>query len=81
MERTTRSHYKVFNGELVPKKSYDSELEALTAARYYNSKDYSIHKMVAYRCIKCDKWHIGSNGRLLTDEDREKARLKLNLVH
>lgn len=80
MERTTRSHYKVLNGELIPKQAYNSENEALNVARFLNSKDNVIHKMVAYKCIKCNKWHIGSNGRELTNEDREKARMKLKNI-
>lgn len=78
MERTVRSHYKVLNGELVPKKGYKTEEEALTVARFLNTKDNVMHKMVAYKCIKCNMWHIGNNGRLLDNEDREKARIKLS---
>lgn len=76
--RTIRSHFKVLDGKLVPKKSYETEMDALTTARFLNTQPNVIHKMVAYKCIKCDKWHIGGNGRLLTDEDREEAREKLN---
>ena len=77
-KRGVRSHYKVENGQLVEKVSYDTEEQALTVARFLNTKDNIFHKMVAYKCSKCDKWHVGSNGRLLTDEDREKAKKKLN---
>jgi len=76
-KRTIRSHYKFENGVLVPKKSYDTEEEALTVARFLNTRPNIIHKMVAYKCFKCDKWHVGSNGRTLSDEDREKAIKKL----
>jgi len=65
------------NNELIPKKSYETEQEAVTLARFLNSKENVIHKMVAYKCSKCDKWHIGSNGNLLTDDDREHYRKKL----
>ena len=76
-DRTTRSHYKVINGQLVDKVGYDTEKEALTVARFLNTKPNVMHKMIAYKCFKCDKWHIGSNGRLLTEEDREIAKEKL----
>lgn len=76
-KRTTRSHYKIIDGKMLPKKGYDTEMDALTTARFLNSQPYSIHKMVAYKCIKCDKWHIGSTDRVLTDEDRQEAREKL----
>ena len=76
-KRTVRSHYKVIDGKMLPKKGYDTEMDALTTARFLNSLPNSIHKMVAYKCIKCDKWHIGSTDRVLTDEDRQEAREKL----
>ena len=76
-KRTTRSHYKIIDGKMLPKKGYNTEMDALTTARFLNSQPYSIHKMVAYKCIKCDKWHIGSTDRVLTDEDRQEAREKL----
>lgn len=78
-KRTTRSHYKVVNGELVEKVSYETEKEALTVARFLNTKPNIIHKMVAYKCFKCEKWHVGSNGRVLTEEDREDAKKKLKV--
>lgn len=78
-KRNDRSHYKIVNGQLVPKKSYETELDAVTMARFLNSRENVIHKMVAYKCSKCNKWHIGSNGRLLTREDREKYNEKLKV--
>ena len=84
-KRTIRSHYKVEGNKLVPKKSYDTEMDALTTARFLNTCENILHKMVAYKCSKCDKWHVGSTNRLLTEEDREEAKLKLekfkHLVH
>ena len=46
-------------------------------ARFLNSRENVIHKMVAYKCSKCNKWHIGNNGRFLTREDKEKYNEKL----
>lgn len=77
-KRNDRSHYKIVNGQLIPKKSYETEIDAVTMARFLNSKENVIHKMVAYKCSKCDKWHVGSNGKLLTNEEREKYKQKLN---
>jgi hypothetical protein len=65
------------NNELIPKKSYNTEQEAVTLTRFLNSKENVIHKMVAYKCSKCGKWHIGNNGNLLTDDDREYYGEKL----
>ena len=33
-KRSERSHYKIVNGELIPKKAYETELDAVTMARY-----------------------------------------------
>lgn len=75
MERNIRSHY-TYDGKV--KKGYDTEFDALYAARKINSDVYSIHKMVVYKCSKCDKYHLGHNNTVLTDEDREKARIALS---
>ena len=76
-KRNTRSHYKIINGELVPKKSYNTEKQALTVTRFLNSRPESIHQMITYKCSKCDKWHIGSTGKVLTAEDKNKYEQKL----
>ena len=77
-KRSERSHYKIVNGELVEKKSFESERDALRMARFLNTKENVIHKMVAYKCSKCGKWHIGSNSTVLTDDIRllQKEKLK-----
>ena len=76
--RSTRSHYKIGpNGKLEEKKAFESEMDALTIARYLNTQENIIHKMVAYKCITCGKWHVGSNRTVLTSQDREEARQKL----
>lgn len=77
-KRENRTHYKIINGQLVPKKSFETEIDAVTMARYLNSRDNVITKMVAYKCSKCNKWHIGSNGKPLTNEDKEKYKKKLD---
>ena len=77
-KREYRSHYKLgLNGVLEEKKAYESETEALTVARFINTRDNIMHKMVAYKCVKCGKWHVGRNGTLLTEKEREKCRKKL----
>lgn len=76
-KRTTRSHYKIVGDKMTAKKSYDTEQEALSVARFLNIQPNIIHKMVVYKCIKCSKWHIGSNGTVLTEDEREKIKEKL----
>jgi hypothetical protein len=76
-KRNARSHYKIINGELVPKKSYDTEAEGLRMTRYLNSRPNTMHQMIVYKCSKCNKWHIGSTGKLLTEDDKFKYGNKL----
>ena len=78
-----RSHtYKSINefGEVIeiPKKAYDDERSAVSAAKKINAYGHDIHKMVAYKCCKCDKWHIGHNYTVMTDRRRETEREKMH---
>ena len=70
-KRDYRTHFKYEAGKLVPKKAYETEKDALKVARYLNTMDHIIHKMVVYKCHKCGKWHIGRNNKELTEEDRK----------
>ena len=77
-----RSHtYKRFDQDgnviEIPKKSYDTEQSAIFAARRINSLGIDIHKVVAYKCSKCGKWHIGHNNTIMTSRRIEKEREKL----
>jgi DNA-directed RNA polymerase subunit RPC12/RpoP len=77
-KRSIRSHYKIGpNGVLEEKKSFDTEQEALKMARFLNTKENIIHKMVAYKCAKCGKWHVGSNNTVLDEAERKKNKEKL----
>lgn len=69
-KRSSRSHFKIEFGVLKPKKSYETEKDALKIARFLNTKENIIHKMVAYKCSVCGKWHVGGNDKELTEEDR-----------
>ena len=79
LRRSSHSHYRVINGKFVEKIRYETEMDALTEARFLNSLPTSIHKMIAYKCSHCQYWHIGSNGRMLNDEDRIESKEKLKL--
>ena len=80
MQCTTLERYEE-NGVKVekPKKQYNSLDEAIKIAKIENSKDERIHKVVAYKCNVCFKYHIGRNGHLLKDKERDnnKAELKI----
>ena len=50
-KRSERSHYKIVNGELIPKKVYETELDAVTMARFLNSRENVIHKKILYKIV------------------------------
>lgn len=76
--RKYRSHTKWNGKEFIPKKSYETEKEAINVARYMNTQEHIIHKMVAYKCAECGKWHIGRNSTELSNEDREHYKSLLD---
>ncbi len=57
-----------------PKKKFNTLDEAIATAKIVNSKDHVIHKVVAYKCISCHKYHIGRNGNELKEKDRTKYK-------
>lgn len=45
----------------VPKKSYDTDNAAISAAKIVNSKNLELKtKLVAYKCTNCKKYHLMS---------------------
>lgn len=56
------------------KRKYKSSDEAIRIAMYMNMKEATIHKFVAYKCIKCGYYHIGHTSKLLSEKDRKKAK-------
>ena len=79
MKRQKNSHYKLVNGELVPKRSFDNENEAIEVARFLNTKENANYKIVVYKCDLCGKWHIGHNGKKLFNDDKNKYKEKLHI--
>lgn len=55
----------------IKKKAYDTDKEAIEAARKLNASQHQISKAVAYKCPICFKWHIGRNGKALTEKDKQ----------
>ncbi len=68
------------NGEKVYslKKKYNSLDDAILIARIYNAEDHSIHKLVAYKCNICLKYHIGKTNKMITDKERLRYKKLLN---
>ena len=59
---------KVFTKEKI---GYSSDKEAIEMARVMNCREHTIHKLVAYKCPVCQKWHIGRSRKVLTEKERE----------
>lgn len=57
-----------------PKLKFDTLDDAIKHAKQVNSNDHVIHKVVAYKCRKCFKYHVGRNGKELTDKERIKFK-------
>ena len=65
------------NGQPVykAKRSFDTLDEAIEFAKFVNSQDNIIHKVVSYKCKVCHKYHVGRNGKELKEKEREKNKL------
>ena len=77
IKRDVRSHYKIIGDKLVPKKVYNTEKEATIIALFLNTTQNAIHQKVAYKCVVCGKWHIGSTKKILTNDDKKIYQNKL----
>ena len=65
----------------VRKKAYDTDKEEIEAARKLNASQYQITKAVAYKCPKCFKWHIGRNGKLLSQKDKKHYKRLFTFIN
>lgn len=61
-------------GVYKPKLKYKTLDDAIAAAKVANSKDKQLTKLVAYKCSVCFKYHIGRNGKTITDKVRNKNK-------
>lgn len=76
MKRDNRTHYTI-DGRT--KKSF-TEKDAIYRCYKLNSSDFSIHQVVAYKCIKCGMFHIGHTNVELTNDKKEDYRKRLKLL-
>ena len=61
------------------KKSYETELRAQKICFEINLKPETIHKLVAYKCPVCNKWHIGHHAsKYLDEKDKIKIQKQYN---
>ena len=73
--RTEADGKKVFK----KKEPFNTLDEAILEAKRMNCKESTIHKLFAYKCTYCHKYHIGRNSKILSDKDREKYRKELGV--
>jgi len=75
MECTTLESYDE-NGQMKmrPKKQFDTLDGAIAVAKIENAKPHHIHKVVAYKCKTCFKYHIGRNGKEIKEKDKKKLQ-------
>lgn len=64
------------NGQKIykPKRVYQSLDDAIVQAKKLNSEDKQEIKLVAYKCRHCQKYHIGRNGKPVTEKERFKLK-------
>ena len=63
------------------KKPYNALEDAIKEAKKLNAQDHQIHKLVAYKCNYCRNYHIGRNGKEISEKDRFKYKKEsLNLI-
>lgn len=74
VERYDEQHNPVYR----PKKSWDTQDEAIKVAKFINSRDHVIHKVVPYRCKVCKKYHLGRNGKELKEKERQKHKNQIS---
>lgn len=74
IDKKLRQHHTtcMVDGKLVDKekKAYNTLDEAIKEARRMNCMEKVIHKVVAYKCDICFKYHAGRSHRELSQKDR-----------
>lgn len=59
---------------------FDTLDDAISHAKYVNSKEHIIHKVVVYKCTICFKYHVGRNGNILKDKERNKFKKAIGYI-
>jgi len=77
MSCQTLERYEDGNPVYKPKKKFTTQDEAIEYAKFVNSQDHVIHKVVPYRCKLCNNYHLGRSGKILTEKEREKRKKQL----
>ena len=61
------------------KKAFDTLDAAILAAKKQNAHEKTIQKVEAYKCTYCHKYHIGRNGKMVTEKEKTKYRRDLGI--
>jgi hypothetical protein len=56
--------FKKYGIRIIPKKQYETLEEAEKAAKEINAKTNLDHKVEAYDCVICGKYHLGQKTKL-----------------
>ena len=73
MKCFTVSHFDELGNSFYKEKQKFMTLDsAIETAKLINSKEDSKFKLVAYKCPKCHQYHIGKNGNVLKEKEKEK---------
>lgn len=59
-----------------PKAVFETLELAIKHAKSVNSKPDRSFKVVAYKCRECYKFHVGKNGSVITNKEKEKWKPK-----
>jgi hypothetical protein len=72
-EGIKRTHCeKIVDGKVIKKKGYDSLDEAILQAKIINVHPTVTEKNVPYKCTVCHKYHVGRNGKPITEKYKKK---------
>jgi len=57
-----------------PKLKFNTLDDAIVECKKLNARPKQITKLVSYKCKTCHKYHIGRNGKTLTDKYKDKLK-------
>jgi hypothetical protein len=73
LERIDEDGQKVMQA----KKQFNTLDDAIKAAKIDNAKPERLSKVVAYKCPTCHKYHVGRNGKVLTEKEKAKYQREI----
>ncbi len=56
------------------KKKFDTLDEAIEECKKLNAQPHRISKVVSYKCKSCCKYHVGRNGKQISDKYRSRLQ-------